>query len=424
MLSVKYLVIGAGITGLSFAAFCNSDDYLVLEKEDMPGGYCKTFRSGEYVWDYSGHFFHFKDDEMREFFLSSVDQRNIVRSEKCTRIKYNGSDIDYPFQMNIHQLPKEDFIDCLYDLYFKEEKTDYDDFLDMLYGKFGKGIVERFLRPYNEKLYACDLRRLDRDAMGRFFPYADLGQIIKNMKGVRTSTYNDRFMYHKDGAYSFVEVLLNKVDESRILLNESVVRIDAKYKTVETSSGRTIAYEYLVNTMPFNLFYEMAFPSEFEGISELFTANKVLVFNIGFDAPPNDNAIHWMYFPDKEVYFYRVGFYNNILREANMSLYVEVGYRTQDVIDVDSAYLRVLEDLKRVGIVTDQNVVDYNHLVMNPAYVHINAASSAAIAHAKECMSDCGIYSIGRYGSWTYCSIEDCILEARNLAKTLSSEVQ
>ena len=41
-------------------------------------------------------------------------------------------------------------------------------------GKFGKSITEMFLKPYNEKLYACDLTKLDKDAMGRFFPYADI----------------------------------------------------------------------------------------------------------------------------------------------------------------------------------------------------------------------------------------------------------
>ena len=51
----------------------------------------------------------------------------------------------------------------------------------MLYGKFGKGIVEKFLKPYNEKLYAIDLTELDVDAMGRFFPYADKEAIIKNI---------------------------------------------------------------------------------------------------------------------------------------------------------------------------------------------------------------------------------------------------
>ena len=38
---------------------------------------------------------------------------------------------------------------------------------------------QAFLIPYNTKLYATDLDRLDRDAMGRFFPHADVADIIR-----------------------------------------------------------------------------------------------------------------------------------------------------------------------------------------------------------------------------------------------------
>ena len=31
-----------------------------------------------------------------------------------------------------------------------------------------------------------------------------------------------------------------------------------------------------------------------------------------------------------------------------------------------------------------------------------------------------GIYSIGRYGSWTYCSIEDNIIQAKELINKLN----
>ena len=35
------LIVGAGITGLSYAA-ATSNDYLVIEKEPEIGGYCRT----------------------------------------------------------------------------------------------------------------------------------------------------------------------------------------------------------------------------------------------------------------------------------------------------------------------------------------------------------------------------------------------
>ena len=53
------LIIGAGISGLSYANFIEND-FFIVEKESEPGGYCKTIKRNGFVWDYSGHFFHFQ----------------------------------------------------------------------------------------------------------------------------------------------------------------------------------------------------------------------------------------------------------------------------------------------------------------------------------------------------------------------------
>ena len=46
----------------------------------------------------------------------------------------------------------------------------------------------------------------------------------------------------------------------------------------------------------------------------------------------------------------------------------------------------------------------------------------AAIVAMKEELAGSGIYTIGRYGGWTYCSMEDCMLEATALARTLQND--
>ena len=40
-MKTKYLIVGAGISGLTFASYCK-DDYIIIEKENEVGGYCKT----------------------------------------------------------------------------------------------------------------------------------------------------------------------------------------------------------------------------------------------------------------------------------------------------------------------------------------------------------------------------------------------
>ena len=66
MRKVKYLVIGAGVSGLTFANYIK-DDYLILEKENEVGGYCRTIRKGDFIWDYAGHFFHFKQMNLKRY---------------------------------------------------------------------------------------------------------------------------------------------------------------------------------------------------------------------------------------------------------------------------------------------------------------------------------------------------------------------
>ena len=76
-----------------------------------------------------------------------------------------------------------------------------------------------------------------------------------------------------------------------------------------------------------------------------------------------------------------------------------------------------------MGIITTQKLVDYEAVLMNPAYVHINKKSVETVEEYKEILEKNDIYSIGRYGSWTYCSIEDNILEARELSGLMSCSV-
>ena len=59
-----------------------------------------------------------------------------------------------------------------------------------------------------------------------------------------------------------------------------------------------------------------------------------------------------------------------------MSLYVEIGTTSNAKVPDESSLLeRVINDLKKVGIVTNQKLISKNFLIMNPAYVHVNKDS-------------------------------------------------
>lgn len=419
---IKNLVIGGGISGLTFARYIK-DDYLILEKESEVGGYCRTIKNDRYVWDYAGHFYHFKTEEFKNLFLSLVEPEEIIEQDKVTKVYYKDTLIDYPFQMNIHQLEKDEFIDCLYDLYTKEEKEEYDNFLDMLYGKFGTSIVEKFLRPYNEKLYATDLTTLDTNAMGRFFPYADFDGIVRNFKEQKNSSYNDHFLYLKKGTQYFIDKLYEGIDKSKVKLDTEVTEINEDEKYVKTDNGDTIYYENLVNTTPLNLFLDQSKVDDKSLIDEM-SYNKVLVLNIGFDAPSKRyKDEHWVYYPSKDLNFYRIGFYNNILESDELSVYVEIGYpKDATNISVENELKKTLEGMKEVGIIDDSiNMVDYSYVLMDPAYVHISGPTEEKLQAIYSKLEDRNVYTTGRYGKWTYCSMEDCMVWAKEIAEKINS---
>ncbi len=411
------LIIGAGVSGISYANFTDND-FLILEQEPEIGGYCRTIKKNGFVWDYSGHFFHFRHPELEELVCRHIDPSTLRKVEKHTQILYKGQYIDFPFQKNIHQLDKEEFIDCLYDLFVADRQTEPKSFKQMIYRNLGISIAEKFLIPYNQKLYACDLDTLDQDAMGRFFPAASREEIVLNFRNSQNSSYNTFFTYPTGGAEAYIHSLASNIPEEKVVLNERVTGINSAEKSIRTSLGRELRYDRLISTMPLPHLLDMA---GVEYDRTVFSSNKVLTFNLGFDRKGCDRVNSWIYIPDPEAVFYRVGYYDNIIGGDRMSLYVEIGLRQGQPLAPETEYLeRILNDLRRMGIVTDQKLTDYSVVLMDPAYVHINRDGIAETEHCKQLLASMDIYSIGRYGSWTYCSIEDNILEARELAAAIS----
>ena len=408
---VDILIVGGGITGISLASFLGDTDYLIVERDSELGGYCKTTIRNGFVWDYSGHFFHFNNQDIKDYVLENMGC-DVIEVTKKTHINYKNNIIDFPFQNNIHQLPINEFVECLYDLYNKKD-GEITTFTDFVKNTLGESICDKFIIPYNQKLYACDLDKLDYDAMGRFFPkptnFNDLLLQLKNKN--KTESYNDTFIYPTGGSIEFVKSILKRVDGSKISLSTEIFEIDLENKIAKSNNG-DIKFNKLVNTMPFDIFMKLTG----EKVDNL-TSNKVVVFNLGFDKPSEVKS-NWVYYPGDEI-FYRIGFYNNIFDTDQMSLYIEIGMEKNQEFSEKYLLNKVLEDLVKVGIVDGHNLIDYQMIVMNPAYVHITKESKETYNSWSKKNNPNGLFSIGRYGSWTYCSIEDNIIQAKELSSKI-----
>jgi len=203
-----------------------------------------------------------------------------------------------------------------------------------------------------------------------------------------------------------------------IALEEPLVGVDIARRVARTPK-REIHFERLVSSAPFD---KLVQTTGLEHDGSAFDWNKVLVFNLGFDRK-GPGGVHWIYYPDPARSFYRVGFYDNIFDSDRLSLYVELGYARDQPVDAEAALARVLQDLRAEKLITDHQLVGYHTVVMDPAYVHITHASLTEHRRLTHILNAHSVYSIGRYGGWTYCSIEDNIVEAKALVSTFQPKL-
>ena len=413
MKKVKYLVLGAGVSGLAFAYEKRNEDVLVIEKDKKPGGLCQSFFAPGFVWDVAGHFLHFHSEETKHYVLNLLQGVELAKVNKVAKIYYGGKYMSAPFQYNIHQLQQEEFLQCLTDLYYAQEPAGDCSFKDFVKQKFGKGISEKFLIPYNEKLYACDLDDLEKDSMGKFLPRLSFDMLMSFYKGGKGETYNDYFLYPRNGIVEIINVLVNRIGADRIHLEEEALSVDYQNKTVITTRDE-YHYKYLISTIPLKEFSERTGV----GNTEVLHSNKIVILNLGFDLPSIDKEVNWIYYPGDEV-FYRVGCYNNIAYREKLSLYVEIGCKSDADVDIDSLLQKTLVDLKRVGLINKHQLEAYHSIVVKPAYVHISKDGARETHDIISEMNKNNVFMLGRYARWEYSAMDDSIEQAIELAKQI-----
>ena len=427
MAQERILIVGAGVSGLAAAGFlANRFDCLVVEREVEVGGYCRTIYKDGFTWDYSGHFFHFQRQWLADYVHSRMDISRLLTIDRKSRIYFRGKYIDFPFQFNIHQLPLSDFVRCLTDMYATTQQgpRTYSSFRDMVYGRFGRSLSDLFFIPYNEKLYSVRADQLDPDAMGRFFPHTDFPGLLNKMRGAieganaGQETYNAHFLYPKDGARAYMDALASYVPYGVIQLSAECLSIDARRKRANIA-GEELAYDRLIISAPLPSILRLA---GLDTGQNVLTANKVMVFNLGFDRP-SLQADHWVYYPEPDWMFFRIGHYDNILGEDRMSLYVEIAMPAEKNPDVESTLSEVISELKRAGVVDRHKLVSWTFVTLDPAYVHITRRGKKFSEQSRRLLIAHDIHPIGRYGRWTYCSMEDNIVDAYHLARAWGCEL-
>ena len=429
------LIIGAGLAGLSTAYHLgNNNLYQICEKEGEAGGLCRSYELGGFTFDYTGHLLHLRNEYTRALVETLLPDRLTSRDRRASI--YSQSVLTpYPFQANLYSLPKEVVRDCLVGFIEAELKRERNldrdgvasgSFKEWIVTTFGTGIANHFMLPYNEKLWKRDLSQLSREWVDWSIPIPKVDEVIGGALGLENKKmgYNAQFLYpDREGIGVLPRAFLPHLNT--IAYNRELTAIDVKKKKVWFSDDSTMQYDNLVSTVPLPELIAMIrdVPPRIAEMGKRLKHLSVLDINLGItsDLLPDQ---HWIYFPEPQVPFYRAGVYSHFSSSSAppgaASLYVEISYLPETSLDRESIKEAAYSGLQACGMITSRNDIAVEDTVAIPyAYVVYDEERRKILPDIMSYLKKCGIFSIGRYGSWEYMSMEDTLLQGKTVAEAL-----
>lgn len=427
----EVVILGAGLSGLSTALHAGGD-FLVLEREDRVGGLTRTEDLDGFLFNHTGHWLHLRDDRVRRLVADLLPGRLLTVSRRA-KIYSHGVFTEYPFQANLHGLPPGVLRECLQGAVeaavrraASRKPPRLRTFLDYVRHHFGEGIARHFIVPYNTKLWGVPPEEVTAEWTQRFVPIPDLSQIVDGALGLSREAmgYNATFLYPAEGGIeSLPRAMAARLPRDQVLLNASVTGVHAGERFVEVGPDR-IGYRRLVSTLPLpDLVARTAdAPAAIRRAASRLRCSPLRYVNVGLAAERPLQGAHWVYLPEPRLPFYRVGSASNAVPSlappGRSSLYVELAndrdLPQRDVVNALASFL------KEVGTITRDSEVLFAVFREHPyGYVIHDRHCARARASILAWYEARGIRSIGRYGAWTYNSMEDAILDGLNAAQSI-----
>ena len=427
----QVVVVGGGLAGLSGAFHLQELEPRVFEREDTVGGVCRSFCQDGFTFDVTGHLLHLKNDYTKglvDRLLPGVFQPYERRAAIYSKKKITP----YPFQANTYGLPPEVVRECLIG-FIESLDADHgqpDNFHEWILHTFGSGIARHFMLPFNEKFWKVDLREITADWVSWSIPKPTLEEVVDGALGLENKGmgYNPRFNYPESGGIDCLPRALAR-HLQHVYTGYNLDAIDGENRVVRFSNGRQETYECLLATIPLPTVFELLddAPGRLREAARKLRAISVLDINVGVDRPSISDK-HWIYFPEPEFVFSRVGFPTNFSKDAapegTSSMYIEVTHPHGDKPDVEETYRRALSNLRTCGILTeDDSILTRNVIDVRYAYVIFDRHRRKHLPELLEYLESRDIFTAGRYGEWDYYSMEDSILSGKAAAEKIAKRI-
>lgn len=433
MISTNIGILGGGLTGLTLGSLLPGSE--VLEKEEVVGGLCRSKVIEGFTYDIGGSHVLFSRNKDTMKFIERRLGDNVESRTRNTKVFFKGNYLKYPFENALSELPPEDNFECLAgyieSFYARRDESTQKpkNFEEWMYYRFGKGITEKYLLPYNEKIWKMKASDMSLDWIAGRIPDPPLDDVIRSSLGISTEGYTHQlnFLYPRTGG---IQVLTDRIAEecSEITTQYAVKSIRKEgggYIVSDSVSEKS--FSRIISTIPIPSLIGCLdnVPGEVKQSAANLKYNSLISVFIGMSVPKTMD-FSWAYFPEEESLFHRVSFPSNyspgVVPQGHSSILAEITCHIGDDIwnmSDEEIIENVVNRLHQLEIIKRESVVVTDAARMTPAYVIYDSEYEANISVVEDHLKAQGIYTCGRFGQFQYLNMDACIEKAFAMAEEL-----
>ena len=310
---VKYLVLGAGPAGLTFANKLldrGERSLIVIEKEAQAGGLCRSVDVDGAALDIGGgHFLDVRRPKVDEYLFRFMPEDEWDKYERDSRIVYQGKTVSHPFEANIWQMDVDEQVGYLLSIAqagcVRGEPMP-ERFIDWIVWKLGKKIAETYMLPYNRKMFADDLNELGTYWLEKLpdVSFEDTLRSCLERKPYAKQPGHAEFYYPKKHGYGEVWLRMAQALGDKLVCGVSAVSLDFSDRTVNLSDGSSFSAEKIIFTVPWSSIseYKNAAPGFESDVAKLRHSSVEIRYMP--DCPETD--AQWLYFADDDIPYHRI----------------------------------------------------------------------------------------------------------------------
>ena len=433
MEKVKYLILGAGPAGLTFANMLKrkgEESFLILEKEKEAGGLCRSAEVDGSPLDIGGgHFLDVRRPKVCEFLFDFLPKEEWALFRRDSRICLQSAVVGHPLEANIWQFPLEEQVEYLSSIAkagCNSGEPVPERFVEWIVWKLGQKIADDYMLPYNQKMFADEL-----DTLGIYWldklpdvSFEDTLRSCLARKPFGSQPGHASFYYPKKYGYGEVWKRMAEAVAPKVVYGCEAEEIDCtpsghgipsfdgaspfgstppkegvdvcRTKAVKTKNGQSFMADKIITTVPWASFSQITGMPE-----ELFLSIKDLKSNaveIRYVPENLDTQAHWLYVPDLKIPYHRILVRHNFCQESR-------GY-----------WLETREE--RTAMFSPE---DENYRYLNSCAYPLNTMGKPEIVEKLLAFGrENQIYGLGRWGEHSHYNSDVVVERAMELAEKMA----